>query len=87
MYLKFAYFINLFLIVTFSAVLLAAIGMAPDRPFLFLAVSAACVLLIRFLWKSVRKEEALLRRRRRSQSTEKGISSPPEWKRPAGRAA
>jgi hypothetical protein len=87
MYLKFVYFIKLFLIVTLSAVLLAAVGAAPDRPFLFLAVSAACVFLIRFLWKSVRKEEALLRRRRRIRPAEKGIPATSEWKRPAGRAA
>ena len=87
MYLKFAYFIKLFLIVTLSGVLLAAVGVAPDRPFLFLAVSAACVFLIRFLWKSVRREETQRRRRRRIRQTEKGVAAAPEWRRPAGRAA
>lgn len=82
MYLKFAYFIKLFMIVTLSAVLLAAIGSAPDQPVLFLVVSAVCVFLIRFLWKSVRKEEEMLRRRRKIRPAEKDRPVPPEWKQP-----
>lgn len=82
MYLKFVYFIKLFSIVTLSTVLLAAVGAAPDQPALFLAVSAACIFLIRFLWKSVRKEETTLRRRRKIRAAEKVKPVPQEWKQP-----
>ncbi len=82
MYLKFAYFIKLFLIVTLSAVFLAVVGAVPDQPVLSLAVSAACVFLIRFLWKSVQKEEEMPRRRRKIRPAEKDRRDPPEWKQP-----
>lgn len=50
-------FIKLFLITALSATLLASVETAPDQPLLFAAVSAACVIAIRALWRSIPREE------------------------------
>lgn len=82
---KSAYFIKLFLIVTVSAVLLASVETAPDRPFLFLAVSAAGVILIRSLWKSALRDEKTMDSRQTRPNRKGGTIGelPPDLRRAA----
>ena len=80
--LKLAYFIKLFLIVTVSTVLLASVEAAPDRPFLFAAVSISCIITIRFIWKSALRDEKAINNRQ-IRLNRKGGELPPDLKRAA----
>lgn len=85
MSLKSAYsFIKLFLMITVSAVLLASVETAPERPVLFAAVAAACSLLIRFLWKSALREEKTRNKQKIRPDRRRAITElPPDLKRAA----
>lgn len=63
MRLKATYFIKRFLIVTLAIALFACVGAAPEQPVLFIAASAACMIVIRFIWKSALKDEKVIKRR------------------------
>ena len=82
---KLVYFIKLFLIVAVSAVLLVSVETAPDRPFLFLAVSAASVILIRSLWRSALRDEKTLDSRQTRPNRKGGATGelPPDLRRAA----
>lgn len=64
MRLKLAYSIKLFLIMAFSTLFLASVETAPDRPFLFAAVAAACIAGIHFLWRSALRDEKAMDKQR-----------------------
>lgn len=85
MRLKLAYSIKLFLIVAFSTLFLASVETAPEQPVLFAAVAAACIAGIRFLWKSVlRDEKALNRRKIQTGRKRRAVGElPPDLKRAA----
>ena len=89
MSLKSAYQIKLFLLITLSAVLLASVETAPERPVLFAAVAAACILLIRLLWKSAQRDEKRLVRQKartcrlRAGRGAKATGGPPDLNRAA----
>ena len=63
MRLKAAYFIKRFFIVTLAIVLFACVGIAPDQPVLFIIASAACIIVIRFIWRSALKDEKAISKR------------------------
>ena len=64
MSLKLTYQIKLLLLTALSAVLLASVETAPEQPVLFIAVAAACLLLIRLLWRSALRDEKRLARQK-----------------------
>jgi hypothetical protein len=64
MRLQSAYFIKRLLIVALLTVLMASVGAAPDQPALFIVLSAVCIVLVRFIWKSALKDEKAINKRR-----------------------
>lgn len=81
---KFAHFIKLCLIVTISMILLASVGTAPEQPFFFLAVSAVSIPLIRFIWKSALRDNALKKQKiKRNRKSSPIREFPPNLKRAA----
>lgn len=59
---KIVHFIKLLLIVTLATALLACVGVFPDRPVFFTFASAACIITIRFLWRSALRDEKMIKR-------------------------
>jgi hypothetical protein len=82
MRLKAAYFIKRFLIVTLAIVLFACVGIAPDQPVLFTIASAACIIVIRFIWRSALKDEKVIKKRQ-IQLTKRSRKQPQDLKQAA----